>query len=396
MSGTRWLALRYYLYQTTLSLGFYVPVSVVYLRDLGFSLAFVGLTWTVFSLSLLLAEVPTGYLGDRVGRRWTLVFGNGCRVVGIGGYAFAETAPAFLALKVFTGVGWALRSGTGDAYLYELLGRYASDDRFATIKGRGKAVQLTTSAGTALAGGALYAVEPVLPFVATGLLAAGGIPVLLGFPSLDDGDDGEPFTVGDAVTTLRRQVGRPDVRWVVAYTGLVLLAFDLTRTFEQPALRSLGFEATRLGVLYAGFKLVSALGGALVDPLRDRLGIGPVLLLTAPVVGVAYGSLLVAPVLLLPVAFLYRFVHTLLVPLRNQYLNDRLGDAGRATVLSGVSMALSLGAVLVRLAGSVAVEVVGTVDLLGLAGVGFGATAVLVWIAAAGGRERIAAVRDAV
>lgn len=392
MSEARWLTPKYYCYQVTLSLGFYVPVSVVYLRDLGFSLSFVGLTWTVFSLSLLVAEIPTGYLGDRIGRRWSLVFGSACRVVGIGGYALAESGAAFLVLKVFTGTGWALRSGASDAYLYELLARTTGEDRFVTIRGRGKAVQLTTSAVTAVAGGVLYTVEPIFPFVATALLGGLGIPVLLTLPSLDD--DGDPFTVQEAVATIRRQVGRPDLRWMIAYTGLVLLTFDLTRTFEQPALRAVGIEAAGLGLLYAGFKVVSALGGAAAGPLRERLGTRQLLLLTAPVVGVAYGGLVVVPALLVPVAFAYRVCHTLVVPVRNQYLNDRLDDVGRATVLSGVSMLLSLAAMVVRLAGSVAVQYVGTIDLLGVSGVAFTTTAVLVWLSRTGTDEVIPSLRD--
>lgn len=388
MTTLRSLVTRYYLYKVTLSLGFYVPVSVVYLRDLGFSLAFVGLTWTVFSASLLLAEIPTGYLGDRIGRRGTLVFGTVCRIIGIGGYAVVTAAPWFLVLKVFTGVGWALRSGTSDAFLYELLQDRTSEDRFATIEGHGQAIQLATSAATALAGGALYSIDARLPFVATAILASVGIPILLSFRTTGDEDE-EQFTVGKARAKVTEIATRPDLRWVVAYTGFVLLVFTLTRTFEQPALRSVGIEATGLGILYAGFKLVSAAAAALVGWLRDRLGTELLLFVLAPATGVLYVGLLVTPAVLLPVAFGYRFVHTLVGPVRNQYLNDRLADAGRATVLSSISMVLSLAAVVVRLLGSAVVDAVGTIRLLGLVGVGFTAIAMLIWLATSPVRDPV-------
>lgn len=379
---------RYYLYKVTLSLGFYVPVSVVYLRDLGFSLAFVGLTWAVFSAATLLAELPTGYLGDRLGRRRVLVLGTLCRIIGIGGYAVVTAGTSFLVLKVFTGVGWALRSGTGDAFLYELLREQTSEDRFTTIKGRGEAAQLTTSAATALAGGLLYSLDPSLPFVATALLAALGVPVLLSFP--DAGEDDEPFTVGSAARSVRTVITRPDLRWLVGYTGLVLLVFTLTRTFEQPALRSIGIDAIGLGVLYAVFKLVSAAGGAVVGVLEERLGAPLLLGLLAPATGLLYLGLLVTPAFLLPVVLCYRFIHTLVGPVRNQYLNDRIPDAGRATILSSVSMVLALAAVVVRLIGSAVVDLVGVVHLLGFAGVGLTVVAGVVWLSASQVRDSVA------
>jgi MFS family permease len=374
---------RYYLYQVTLSLGLYVPVSVLYLRDSGFSLAFVGLAGAVFSFSLLLAEVPTGYLADRLGRRRTLVLGSVCRVVGVGGYAVANTAVAFLLLKVFLGVGWALRSGTTDAYLYELLARTGEEDRFTTVNGRGRAALLGTSAVTAVFGGLAYELSSVLPFLANAALGAAGIPLLVSLPATSGSEEAsehhERFTVREALQSLRQQARRPSIRWVVLYSILVLIAFDVTRSFEQPAFRAIGFGAAQLGVLYALFKLASAAAGAAAGPLRDRLGTRRALGVLAPGVGLLYGALIFVPELLLAVGVCYRSVRSILLPIRNQYLNDRLPDAGRATVLSGVSMLLSLLGGIARIGvGSVA-DAVGPLQVIALSGAVAASLAVTIW-----------------
>jgi MFS family permease len=374
---------RYYLYQVTLSLGFYVPVSVLYLRDSGFSLAFVGLAGAVFSFSLLLTEVPTGYLADRLGRRRTLMLGSACRVIGVGGYAVANTAVAFLLLKVFLGLGWALRSGTTDAYLYELLARTGDEDRFTTVNGRGRAALLGTSAMTAIFGGLAYELASILPFVVNAALGAAGIPLLASLPTTSGSDETsehhERFTIREALQSLRQQASRPAVRWVVLYSILVLIAFDVTRSFEQPAFRAIGFGAAQLGVLYALFKLASAVAGAAAGPLRDRLGTRRALGLLAPGVGLLYGALFFVPELLLAVGVCYRSVRSVLLPIRNQYLNDRLPDAGRATVLSGISMVLSLlGGVARILTGSVA-DALGPVQVIALSGAIAASLGVTVW-----------------
>ncbi len=376
---------RYYAYQVTLSLGFYVPVSVLYLLDQGFSLAFVGLAGAVFSFSLLLAEVPTGYLADRLGRRGTLALGSLCRVVGVGGYAVADAGATFLLLKVFLGVGWALRSGTTDAYLYELLATTGDEDRFAAVEGRSRAALLTASAATAVVGGVAYGFAPTAPFVVNAGLAALGVPLLASLPAAtgegDPGGDDEQFGPGDAVDSLRRVAARADLRWVILYSLLVLVAFDVTRSFEQPAYRAVGFGAAQLGVLYAGFKLASAAGGAAVGPLRDRVGTRWTLAALAPVVGVAYGVLLFVPGLVLAVGFLYRSLRSVLLPVRNQYLNDRLPDAGRATVLSAVSMVLSLAGGVARIGAGGVADALGPVRVVAVAGVASALAAVVVWVA---------------
>jgi MFS family permease len=385
MTATRPAVLKYYAYRVTTSMGLWVPVSVVYLLDKDFGLAFVATVQAVFSASLLLAEVPTGYLGDRLGRRWTLAVGSGWRAACVAGYALADSAAAFVALQAGLGVAWALRSGTKDAWLYELLGEAADEDRFARVEGRGSSLLLAVSAAGAVAGGVLYGVDPRLPFAVNAGLAVLGVPVVLSTsPVGGDGDgdeDGGALSVVDAVSVLRLQAGRPAVRWLVAYSVVVFLAFDLTRTFEQPALREVGIPVAGLGVLYAGVKIVSAGAAATVGWLQDRLGTELALALLAPVVVALYGALLVAPLSVVVVLFGYRSLRQVARPLRNQYLNDRLADVGRATVLSGVSMVLSLVGVGARLvAGPLAAET-GAVAFLGLAGLGLAALAGVLWVA---------------
>lgn len=388
----RW---RFYAYMATTSMGFYLPVNVVYLLDQGYGVGFVALSQATFSIALLLAELPTGYVGDRLGRRASLAVGNALLFGGVAGYVVADSAGGYLFLKVLVGTGWAFRSGTRDAWLYELLDAHDDTDEFARVSGRGRTSLLLTSAVGAALGGVLYGVDPGLPFLATGTTGALSLPILATFPPLRGvgtesvgreadsapaGPTDDALSVREALATLRRQVSRPAVRWVVAYTVLLFLVFDLSRTFEQPALDSLGVPIAGMGVLYAGFKLVSAGAASTTGWLTDRLGVRRTLALAAPVVGLAYAAILVLPLATVPVLFLYRSARTVLQPVRDQYLNDHLADVGRATVLSGASMVLSLAGVGARLAGGAAAEVVGPVTVLAAAGVALSGTAGLLWL----------------
>ncbi len=381
----------YYAYRVTTSLGLYVPVSVLYVLDQGYGLAFVAQMQAVFSVALLASEVPSGYLGDRLGRRPTLAVGSLLRVAGLVGYVVVDAAVGYLLLKVLFGAGWAFRSGTKDAWLYDLLAAHGDADDFARVEARGSTFLLATSAAGAVAGGVLYGVDPGWPFLVNAGLAALGLPVLAAMPAVGDAGneeptgtdapDADPLTVREAVRTLRAQVGRPAVRWVVAYTVLVFLVFDLSRTFEQPALDVVGVPAAGMGLLYAGFKVVSAAAASVTGWLHDRLGTRRTLALAAPVLGVAYASLAVAPAAVVPVLFLYRSARQVLRPVRNQYLNDRLADVGRATVLSGVSMVLSLAGAVARLVGGEVAAVTGPITFLAVAGVGLSLAAGALWLA---------------
>jgi MFS family permease len=396
------LVRRYYLYRATLSSGFYLPVSVVYMNARGLGLADIGFVQGAFLFGMVASELPTGYLGDRLGRRAALAVGNAILVAVMAGFTVADSTAEFAVVYVVWSVGWTFRTGTADAWLYELLAVQNAEDEYARISGRADSTLLVVSAGAALAAGVLYTVDPAAPFLANAGLAALGLPLLFTLPrtqgvDADGGEDGdgsesdadsaETMGVREAAHVLRTQLPRPSIRWVVAYAALFNLVFSVTRVFEQPAMRAVGVPVAGLGVLYAGFKLVSAVAASAAGPLQDRLGTHGVLLLLVPSVGVAYASFGVLPVLLVPVLFFRRGVQKITRPVRNEYINDRLDDVGRATVLSGVSMALTLVSGTANVLGGRVAAGVGPVAFLSTTGVAVALAGGLLWVVAEPVRE---------
>jgi MFS family permease len=381
MPSTRRVVLRYYAYRATTSIGFYVPVAVAFLTEArGFGLDLVGLVMAAYLVAKVAAEVPTGYLGDRLGRRTSLAVGNVLMAGSLVAWAFLGTPVDYVLVNVVWATGTAFRSGTADAWLYEVLEARGEAAAFARISGRASTFRLLVSAGAAAATGVLVTVDWTLPFLANAVLAALGVPILASLPAVDGGETADSFAVRDAVGTLREQATRPEVRWFVVYAALFYGLFQLALAFEQPAMRAVGVPVAGLGLLYAGFKLVSAGAASVSGWLQTRLGIRGVFGLYAPVIGAAFAGVAVWPTLLVPVLFLNRALNAATRPVRNQYLNDRLDDVGRATVLSGASMVLSVFAATADVVGGEIAASTGPVQFLVGAGVTAAGTAGLLWL----------------
>lgn len=86
---------------------------ILYLLHRGFSLLEIGLVESVFHLTVLAAEVPTGYLADRLGRRRSLALGLLSGMAGTLLILWAPSLPwlfpafVFSALPERLGYGWA-------------------------------------------------------------------------------------------------------------------------------------------------------------------------------------------------------------------------------------------------------------------------------------------------
>jgi len=373
--------LRFYAFKLTNASGFYLPIYFVFLQDKGFDLAFLGLLSATFSLSLVAVEIPTGYLGDVLGRRGSLAVGAVVRAAVMVSFPFLPSKSAYLALFALWSVGWAFRSGTQDAWLYEVLQSTCDEDEYARVDGRANTLVLGASALAAVLGGLMYAVEPAAPFLANAALALLGLPILYTFPAIETDADDQAFGVRDAVVLLRAQARRPEVRWFVAYAAVFATAFAATRPFEQPMLQAVGVPVAGLGVLYAAFKLASAGAASSSGYLEDRLGVRGTFAALPAVYALAFAVVYAVPVAIVPVVFLNRAVNTAVRPIRNKYLNDRLDDVGRATVLSGASMALSVVSGLGKIVNGRVTDAIGPIDGVATASVVLAALGAVLWFA---------------
>lgn len=385
MSSTGVPELRYYLYRATTSPGFMWPITILFLLSRGLSFTQIVTATTAKMLTAILGEVPTGYLGDRIGRRNSLVISAVLYAVGQGGMAFAHSFPEYVALHAVVGFAGTFQSGSASAWLYDTLDEHGDADRFTHVRGRGESVRHWVGTATMLASGFVYLVDPTYPFLAAGAMSALGAAVLLTLPQnaqYTDEKESEPFTVLDAIPVVRERFSKPPLRSFVLYVSLFAVVGSVVNEYIQPiavdvlepVVRHVTLdgqplpEVVTLGFLYAAFTLVSAVASDRASNVENRLGLRRTMLLVP--VGTALFLLLPAalPILAIPAFFVVKAAWSLLMPMSNGYMNDNVGSVGRATVLSSAAMVRSSFRIPFILASGVLADA--TTPLLAISAVG--------------------------
>lgn len=352
MSPVRSIVYRFYAYRALVANGFVFPVLTLYLLARGVSLSGVGLAGGAFFAGRLLGEIPTGYVGDRIGRRNGLVVGSLVVAASHLGFAFASTLPAFVASWGLWGVGTTFRSGSTDAWLYDILAEREATDAFTRIRGRGSSAYLVSAACTSLAGGLLYEHEHALPFlVAAGSTIVAGA-VVLTLPEPAATTDDERFTLAEARSALGTIASDPTLRRFVPLAAVVLAVPETAEVFVQPVATAAGLRPAALGPLYAVLMATAAGASAVADRVEDALGVagwfvvGPVLLAGSFALGVV-----VPGTVALQAFAVSRGFDAVTATLGSSYVNDRIESRGRATTLSAASMVYALTFVGARTAG---------------------------------------------
>lgn len=143
----------YYWYQATTALALYRPVMFLYFRAIGLTWTQIAVLEAVGGLTTILTEVPTGYVGNRLGRLRSLLVGTVLVGVALAGIGVADSFLELLVWYPLWSLGWNFRSGSNAAWLYDRLAIAGETDRFVTIKGRGVAAASAVGVVGALLGG---------------------------------------------------------------------------------------------------------------------------------------------------------------------------------------------------------------------------------------------------
>jgi hypothetical protein len=383
--------LKYYAYVATQAAWFIVPIWTLFLLEQGLSYTQLAILNGVWWTATVLGEVPTGYVGDRIGRRNSLLLGSVTSTVAV--LAFGQMASFWGILVVYAvwGVGTTFRSGADSAWLYDTLAEDTDEEEFTRIKGRGSSIRLAVMAVSAAVGGYLAAVDMYAPFVATAAVIAVGATVTFTMPknrayreecrgapadTPADCPDADAFGPLDAVPVIRETLAAPPLRsFVVAVGAFYAIAWSAgmyTQPIAEDVAFGLGMDESQmtamLGWLYAGFSGVSAVVTFYADRLEAAIGAQVWVRVAPALLGLAFLLASLVPVLAIPAFFLMRALLNATDVLKDRYVNDRTEAVGRATVLSAASMLFGLARVPFRLLSGVVGDLIGPIGAVGAIG----------------------------
>lgn len=370
------------------SVGLLQPILSLMLLSRGCNIRTLPLALGLYSLTVLLLEVPSGVFADWRGRKTTYVASAALYAVSFGLLARTETFGGVAVAMTFQGAGRAFSSGSLDALVIDGAVRQGGDAALPRVTAQLMVVQNAGVALGALAGGLLpdsrgfrlHLLLKVALTVLCGLLAAGFLQ-----------DEGGPSggTRPTLMVQLRQSAellrhNRPLGRLLACMTMLAGL-MALVETYWQPAFRALspaapnwrlsllctgGFLLCTLASLWAGRRPTGANGSGQWSGyfrLQALLG-GSALLMVLPLGGAGFTG-----------AYLIFYVLLGISGVREQtLLNGLCGSAHRATLLSVASLACQLGAMGFNAASSPLVERLGFGGVWGVAGVSVIAVCLLV------------------
>lgn len=341
----------FYLYRLLATSYLWAPIFLFFQQARGLDFRDVMFLGGLYSLVVMLVEVPTGALADRFGRKVSMQLGALAMMAsGLWAYFFAHDLPTFMVSETLAALSLSLSSGADSAYLFDLLDAENASHEYGQRESTASAWHQAGSAIAYAGGGALAMIDLALPYLITvgvGALALGLASMLQEAPRTKTTRIVVmPHAAWHGWLRLMKRalaelVHNGRLAWLIGYSAVVFTLLRAAQYLYQPYLKGHGLDYSEIGLIQAAVYVAAA--GVAHQAYRLRRWIGDEPLLWILLGGLAVSFVIMAPVhgpMILILLAIQALANGLCSPLVKPLLNREITDSSRrATILSVESIA---------------------------------------------------------
>ncbi|MCK5412932.1 MAG: MFS transporter [Candidatus Pacebacteria bacterium] len=325
------------MFQILCSLFFFTPIMVLFWQENSLSITEIMILQSIYSVIIVLLEIPTGYFADVFGRRTSLINASLFTFLALLTYSLGYNFYQFLLAEILFAFAIAFISGANSAMLYDTLKDLKKEKLYKKIWGNILSYSYMSLALAYIVGGFVGKINLRWTIYMTLLAMFFLIPLAISLK--------EPqrhkliFKKGYIVDMLRIiktvVLNNKKLKWIIIYSGVLLGFNGAALWLYQPYFQISGLDIVYFGIVFAFFNVVAALGSKYAHKIEGI--IGPKVSLISLVLLIGIGYLLMSNFVYIfsfSFAFLQQFAKGFATPVIEDYINKLTSSDIRATTLS--------------------------------------------------------------
>lgn len=321
-----------------------IPVIVPFFQSYGLTMSQIFQLQAIFGFSVVLFEVPTGYVSDLFGRKRSMVLGAIFSCIGFLGFALGKTFFHFAITEFILAIGLCFVSGTDQALLYDSLPK---EDRKRTSTAFAN-MQFSSQLGESIAsllGGFLATLS--LAFAAWGNFLSSVVLLIVSL-TIEEEKRALPSSKKhkENFSKIIHAVFFKDKILRLSFINSIvwgLSTFFAVWTYQKHW-QEIGIPLAMFGVIWAVYNLTTGFVGKSVYNIEKKFGAVKVLMLMALLSSAGYFLLGLVPG---AIAVCFALCHYVSRGINGVIMNDainwRLDSEFRATIGSLSSFCFRLG-----------------------------------------------------
>jgi len=230
-----------------------MPIIVLFFQEHGLTLTEVMILQSIYSFSVALFEIPSGFIADIFGRKRTIVVSTIFTFIGFLVFSFFGGFYAFAIAQVLVGIGGSLMSGSDSAIIYDTLLETNSKNTYTKIEGRSYAIGNFSEALAGILGGFLAVGSIYMPIYVQTAILFFSIPIAFTLIEPTMHKENKLDRSFKAVLEIVKfaMVDNQKLKWLIIYSSAMGVATLSMAWFAQPFFKSINIPLAYFGILWA-------------------------------------------------------------------------------------------------------------------------------------------------
>lgn len=314
----------------------FMPIVVPFYQSNGLEMRDVFTLQAIYSVAIVVLEIPSGYLADVLGRRKTLIIGTVLGTLGFGIYTFSYGFWGFLMAEMILGFGQSLISGADSAMLYDSLVASGKEKQYIKFEGRMVSVGNFAETIAGILGGLLAEYALRAPYIGQTFIAFIGVPAAFLLVEPERHKQLVKARFSDILKIVKYSLWEhKELKWNIFFSSVIGASTLTMAWFVQPYFAAVGIPLAMYGVLWGGLNLLVGVSAMYAHKVERRVGQIRTMFFILLIIPLGYVALSQIHVVAgLGILILFYVVRGIATPVLKDYIN-RLSESNvRATVLS--------------------------------------------------------------
>jgi MFS family permease len=311
----------------------FAAIIVPFFTNLNLDLFQIFIIESAFALTVLLTEIPSGFIADKFGRRKTIIIGTFSGFIGMIIYSLSSSFEFFIISEILIGIACSFISGSDSAIMYDSLKELKREEEYKKIEGKKEAVRTTMIGIAALLSGVAVIFSIRYAFYITTIFAFLSFIFAL---KLKETKRNEMQVANEKFfDILKETIKTKDIMIMILFSATIYGLSNLHFLSSQNFLQIINFPLAYFGVLFAIANFAVAFMTMFAYKVEEKIGLIKSMILTSFFVGISFfifGAF--NTVIGIVGIYTFQFARGIRTPIVRDFVNKRVKSSRRATVMS--------------------------------------------------------------
>ena len=363
---------------------FYSAIIFLFLTEVkGIAPAKVMYAESIYSLFLLLLQIPSSILIEKIGSRKALILGTIFATIQITMMIFVNNFILLVSAYFMSAFGNAIKDIARNTLLYESTNMCKGKNSFGNINAIGSSLSNALGAVTSICTGYLFVINPYIPLILSSFISILAIIVAYRFEEIEI-DKVKETTISESIKDIKQCfkfiINSKRLKSLFLFTSIFGGVLMMISTYEKSFLTDLQVAPQYFGIIFAILTLVQSLSVIYQDKIHNTFKNKTLSFISIPIflsfiiVGIVGNLNLNFCFTIIVVMFTFFIHHFFRGPywvLEDRYVTNFTNSNIRAKILSTSNLIKNIGEIVINFIGGLLLEFYNTSTsylIVGIAG----------------------------